>query len=185
MSDNDQADHGDETTAKDPTVQEALEVAEARIAELENELANVKGQLKKAATAAKPSKAQGRKVDPKLAPVDGDDGEGNAVTAAQGLAARIAAAESVELVALDAKHREIAGFTQEIVGGGDAWRIGANGLRLALPTPLEVTAPGDRRSEIHAWGLILDGKAAAFGARFEPLVLNAGQRTDLSNDVIF
>lgn len=161
------------------------EQSESRIAELEKQVSDAQAKLVKATTAAKAGTAKGRKVDPSLAPADGVDEDGEAVPAGQVLLGKLAAAGEVELVGLDAKHREIAGFTQAISGGAEAFRATGNGVRLALPRPLEVTAPGDRRSEIHAWGLVIDGKPAAYGKRFEPLVLMPGQRTDLSNDVIF
>ena len=144
------------------------------IAQLENELAAVKAKLAKASTAAKAKPAQGRKVGPKLESFDPAE-----------LADLIALADSVELVALDAKHREIAGFTQALSGGAGAWRVAGNGLRLALPEGLPLSAPEGGQSAIHAWGLVLDGKPAAFAARFEPLVLGAGQMTNLGDDVIF
>ncbi len=186
MTDNtEQADHGDETVELDPTVQESLDAARERIGELEAELAASRAKLAKATTGAKAAMALGRKVDPKLAVGDGEDAAANAVSGAVVLLGAIAAADSVELVALNAKHREIAGFTQALSGGAGAWRVAGNGLRLALPEGLELTAPEGGRSAIHAWGLLLDGKAAAFAARFEPLMLGAGQRTNLGDDVIF
>ena len=202
MSDNDQADHGDETVMTDPTIQEQLalvaqlqaqledvlaktEAVQAENAEASRHIAELEAALAKRSTGAKAAKALGRKVDPKLAVGDGEDDAGNAVSGAVVLLGAIAAADSVELVALDAKHREIAGFTQALSGGAGAFRVAGNGLRLALPEGLEVTAPAGGQSAIHAWGLMLDGKAAAFAKRFEPLVLGAGQRTNLGDDVIF
>ena len=186
--DDTQADHGDETTVKELSIEEQLSAMTAERDALMGELSAVatdkinlteqlaasQAKLAKATTAAKAKPAQGRKINPGLVSFDPAE-----------LADLIGAAETVEVVALDAKHREIAGFGQEIVGGAAVWRLTGSGLRLALPEPLTVTAPGDRASAIHAWGLFLDGKAAVFGKRFEPLVLSAGQKTDLSNDVIF
>jgi hypothetical protein len=126
----------------------------------------------KAAKVAKGDKPTGpRKLSSSVAPLARDD-----------LRKAIADADKVEILFGDGKRDS--GVTP-IVVEGDAWVDHALGLMLNVPVTIEGPGPGAQPYQVAGFALLLDGKQVAWSSRPEPLLVGAGQKYQLSNDIFF
>jgi RyR domain. len=148
-----------------------LESAQAEVKDLQAKLdaANAKA---KAAKVAAGEKASGKPR--KLAIIDQIDRDE--------LRAKIAAADKVEILFGDGARDS--GVTP-IVVEGDAWADHALGLMLREPVTIEGPGPGAQPYHVAGFALLLDGKQVAWSARPERLLVGAGQKYQLSNDIFF
>lgn len=167
---------------------EALEGSHSsagRITELEEELAGAKRSLaaqKGATTRAKSSVAE---LEARGKPRSLGAMNGEALTPDE-LKELIEGAETVEVAFSDGK-REVVGLGSRQVSG-DAWSKTGAGLKLTVgAADFTIAGPGEgtRPFAISGYALLLDGEQVAYRARSEQLQIGAGQRFNLSDDVVF
>lgn len=153
---------------------------DARIEELEKELAAQKAKTSKAKKAASVAEAAApatpRDVGPLKKQKSGRD-----------LLEAIGDADQVELVfsdgqaeLVDLKPRTISADGFELLGN-DRVRLKVDELRVHGPRPGEAGAPYGLRG----YGLLLDGKQVAWAGRPEQLSIGAGTQLELKDDVVF
>jgi predicted RNase H-like nuclease (RuvC/YqgF family) len=150
---------------------------EGRIAELEKENAALKAKFEKADRAAKTAKAARPASPRKIKALD------NGLTG-QDLMDAIGEAETVELTFSNGR-TEILGIDPLTVSG-DAWRLQAGQVLLNVSN-LTVHGPavGAPPYPLAGYGLLLDGKLAAYAARSETLTIGGGAQFNLKDDVVF
>lgn len=125
----------------------------------------------RAATGKKPPKP--REIAPgKVQAVDPDE-----------LRELIGMAGKVEIAFSDGE-KEIAALAPVIVQG-DAWVAGVTGLRLRVDELIVHGPDGGAAVEVAGYGLLLDGALHAYRARFEPMLLRPGQRSNLADEFVF
>ncbi len=170
---------------------------QARIDEVEAELATVKQQLADALAAAEKAKraasasagkaaAKARKisardvVDAIEATGEGDD----ALTREQALLLAIGEAGTVEVVLSNGKTEIIA--IPPIAIHGDAWRVSMVGVQLTIPELIvHGPAPGQSAYALNGYGLLLDGTLRAYMARGEQLSIAGGSNNNVAPDIVF
>lgn len=152
------------------------ELAATRIA-----LAAAEHALEVAATAqASPSGAKGRKVGPLKDDPFAKYGEQRGAE----LLAAVQAAQEVEVAFSNGKS-ELPGLPAVRVEG-QAWASTVVGLQLRLPE-LIVTGPAAGKAPwlLDGYGLLLDGKLAAYAKRGDVLEIHGGARMNLAPDICF
>lgn len=98
------------------------------------------------------------------------------------LRAAIGGADKIEILFGDGKRESGAA---PVVVEGDAWSDHALGLMLREPVEIHGPAHGSQPYHVRGFALVLDGKQVAWWERPEPLMVAAGQRYQLSNDIFF
>lgn len=153
-----------------------LEAAEAELKTVSAE----RDKLKKAVPAATRTKAPKAR---KAAPIELKDGEFG--PSAEELLQQVNKAKEVEIVFSDGK-QEIVDIPAIGVTGDHPWMITGGRLKLVL-NDLTVNGPADAGEsyDIDGYGLLLDGKLAAYGKRMDVAHVGANQQISLKDDVVF
>jgi len=98
------------------------------------------------------------------------------------LRAAMAGADKIEILFGDGKRESGAA---PVVVEGDAWSDHALGLMLREPVEIHGPVHGSQPYHVRGFALVLDGKQVAWSERPEPLMVGAGQKYQLSNDIFF
>jgi len=201
--DNKTDEAGEVATLKAQVAQLEADLAEAhdgshsqagRIAELEEENSGLKRSLAaqrgattkaRASVAALEAAAKPRKIGAMKLEKD-DDGNDIAPYTPDELLELIKDAETVEVAFSDGKN-EVKGLGARQVSG-EAWAKTVSGVKLTVGADdFMISGPGEgqRPFAISGYALLLDGEQVAYAPRHEQIQIGAGQRFNLSDDVVF
>lgn len=175
----------EQTQADLAEAREGTSASAARIAELEEELAAARRSIaahKGATTRAKSTVAEleARGKPRKVGAMSGE------ALGPDDLLELIADAETVEVAFSDGRS-EVAGLGARQVSG-EAWTKTPAGVKLSVGADdFTVAGPGEgqRPFAIAGYALLLDGEQVAYKPRHEQISIGAGQRFNLSDDVVF
>ena len=153
-------------------INDDLEQAKSQIADLTGKL----DAANKAAKTAKLSRGEAAGDKPrKIGPV-------KERMSIEDLREAISAADKIEILFGDGKRESGAA---PVVVEGEAWSDHALGLMLREPVEIHGPAHGGQPYHVRGFALVLDGKQVAWSERPEPLMVGAGQKYQLSNDIFF
>lgn len=153
-----------------------LEAEKHKSAKLEQALARAKTATTKAKAQVQAHQADKLAKPRAIGPLPDDK-----ILAEADLLELIAAAEKVELAFSDGKRELFAPLQLP----ADAFKANVVGLVLTIEElMLEVPGEPKRSRELAGYGLLLDGELVAYRARFEPLELKPGSRTNLAGDIV-
>jgi len=151
-----------------------VEELETELGVLKTEKAALEGKL--AAIDAAPKAKSHKAPKPRaIAPLDAD------APSSHELLDLIRAAEHVE-IAFSNGRREIADIPAREISG-DAWAVTVAGVQLR-GVDIELAGVGGA-VDIAGYGLLLDGKLAAYRSRMEPLRVAPGAKVSLAGDIVF
>lgn len=165
-----------ELVARLDAAEGALETANEEIVTLKSDLEKAQAAVKKAKDKAKVATSEGtgsaRKFDTKAERLESGF-----------IRARIDAAEKVEIV-FTSNGKEVIGLPPVVISG-EAWSDSPNGLMLNEPVTLHGPAHGQAAFAFDGYGLLVDGKPAAYRPRIGGAAqVGTGGTLRLENDII-
>lgn len=166
------------------THEERIAALEAENEQLRRSLAAQKGQTTRARSAAALAEQRAREPGTPTRAIPGKPPPKR--IEADKLLAAIGEAGEVLIVASDGE-REVPGIPAlAVTGGASAFRATPAGLLLAGPD-FTVSGPGelDKAWQVAGFGLLLDGKIAAWGPLPRVVNIGGGTRRQLASDVLF
>lgn len=192
--DNKSDDAGEVATLKAQVAQLEADLTEARdgshsqarrIAELEEENSGLKRSLAAQRGATTKARASVAELEAAAKPRKIGVLNGEALTPDE-LMELIEDAETVEIAFSDGRN-EVPGLAPRQVSG-EAWSKTGAGVKLTVGADdFMISGPGEgqRPFAISGYALLLDGEQVAYAPRHEQIQIGAGQRFNLSDDVVF